>query len=437
MPDQTAGDATSAALPPDIEESGPPPKWNIIGPGLLVAATGVGAIDLVATLVAGAKYGYGLLWAVLVGCIMKIVLVEGAARYTLATGNTIFDGWKKLGLWTTIYFGPYIVIWGFVYGSAAMSGTGLPAYALTGVLDVKWWGLIMATIGLGLVWFDKYALLEKVMAVLVGLMFIAMVGAAALALWRQPNFIGMLKGLVPWVPPGGVVNVLSLAGGVGGTITLAAYGYWLREKKWVTPRFMKVMRIDNSMAYVITGIFVISTLIVGATVLHSKGLLVKSGDEGMLELSKILGKEFGNPFRYIFLTGFFSAAMTSLLGVWNGVSMMFADFMGHILKLPEGHPDTRAGGKWYRAYILWLTFPPLILMFSGAKPVGLILAYGVLGSLFMPFMAVTGLWLLNSKHTPKQWRNNLVSNIIMGLCALAFAWLALTELQKALAPLFK
>ena len=43
------------------------------------------------------------------GVILKIILVEGAGRYTLATGKTIFEGWKSLGGWTTWYFGPYIL----------------------------------------------------------------------------------------------------------------------------------------------------------------------------------------------------------------------------------------------------------------------------------------------------------------------------------------
>src|ERR687893_791502 len=98
------------------------PRWRLIGPGLVVAATGVGAADLVATMIAGSKYGYALLWAVVVGCVMKVVLVEGAGRYSLATGRTIYEGWSSLGRWTHAYFGPYIVIWGFVYGAAAMAG---------------------------------------------------------------------------------------------------------------------------------------------------------------------------------------------------------------------------------------------------------------------------------------------------------------------------
>ena len=50
-------------------------------------------------------------------------LVEGAGRYSLASGRTIFEGWSSLGRWTHVYFVPYIVIWGFVYGAAAMAGT--------------------------------------------------------------------------------------------------------------------------------------------------------------------------------------------------------------------------------------------------------------------------------------------------------------------------
>ena len=92
---------------------------------------------------------------------------------------------------------------------------------------------------------------------------------------------------------GGVFYTLALAGGVGGTITLAAYGYWLREKGWHTPEWMRVMRIDNSVAYVMTGIFVIAMLIVGAEVVRTAGVALSAGDEGLLDLSDVLKAEYG------------------------------------------------------------------------------------------------------------------------------------------------
>jgi Mn2+/Fe2+ NRAMP family transporter len=410
------------------QDSGQAPRWRLIGPGLVVAATGVGAADLVATLVAGSKYGYALLWCAVLGCVMKIVLVEGAGRFSLATGRTIYEGWASLGRWTYFYFGPYIVIWGIVYGAAAMSGTGLALHALLPFLGVKAWGILSGFIGLGLVWSGRYGLFEKVLSAMVLLMFVSMMTAAALTL---PNLPELLTGLVPTIPDGAILNVLSVSGGVGGTITLAAYGYWLREKGWTTPRYMRVMRLDNSVAYVVTGLFVVATLIVGAELLYSAKIAVATGDQGMLDLSNVLEDRYGAAAGTIFLLGFYAAAMSSLVGVWNGVSLMFADFVGHVRGHDADHPDSRAGGKYYKAYVLWLTVPPIVLIFLG-QPVGLILAYGVLGAFFMPFLSVTLLWILNTDRVPREWRNKLPSNIALVLCTLAFGALAVNEIVKAL-----
>ncbi len=416
MSQQTRADQTTA------------PKWRLVGPGLVVAATGVGAADLVATLVAGSSYGYALLWCAVLGCVMKVVLVEGAGRYSLATERTIYEGWSSLGRWTTWYFGPYIVIWGFVYGAAAMAGTGLPLHSLFPALNVQTWGIASGLIGLALVWSGRYGLFEKVVSAMVLLMFVTMVGAAAITL---PNLPELLAGLVPTVPDGGIFYVLSLAGGVGGTITLAAYGYWLREKGWITPRHMRVMRIDNSVAYAVTGLFVVATLIVGAELLYSARIAVATGDQGLLDLANVLEDRYGGAAGTVFLVGFWSAAMSSLVGVWNGVSLMFADFVGHLRGLDSDDPASRSGGIWYRGYIIWLTFPPMVMLFLG-KPIWLILAYGVLGAFFMPFLAVTLLWLLNTDRTPARWRNGIWSNAAMGIVALTFAALAVNELRKLL-----
>ena len=93
------------------------------------------------------------------------------------------------------------------------------------------------------------------------------------------------------------------------------------------------------------------------------------------------------------------------------------------------------GGKYFRFYVLWLTFPPMVL-FALGQPIGLILAYGVLGSLFMPFLALTLLGLLNGSRIPKEWANKLHTNIALGITALLFAVLGGQQLVKAVAPVF-
>lgn len=415
---------------PVDEDGGRIARWRVIGPGLVVAATGVGAADMVATLVAGSRYGYELLWAVIAGVIIKIVLVEGAGRFTLATGHTIFEGWRSLGSWTTWYFGPYILIWGFVYGATAMSSSAMPLAALFPAFSLTAWSIFMGLAGFLMVWFGRYAFFEKVTAVLVGLMFVTVVGLAVVA---APNLPQMFQGLIPRLPgeEGALMYTLALAGGVGGTITLAAYGYWLREKGWYTPKWMRVMRIDNAAAYVLTGVFVIAMMIVGAEVVRAAGVALSAGDAGLLDLHDVLRTEYGDAVGTGFLIGFWAAAFSSLIGVWNGVSLMFADFWGNMRGLESGHPATRVGGAYFRFYVLWLTFPPMTL-FALGRPIGLILAYGVLGSFFMPFLAVTLLGLLNGRRVPRQWANRLHTNVALGICAVVFTVLGISQLWSTL-----
>ena len=64
----------------------------LIGPGLMVAATGVGAGDMTAATIGGAGFGLVLIWAVVLGAFFKFVLNEGLARWQLATDTTLVEG---------------------------------------------------------------------------------------------------------------------------------------------------------------------------------------------------------------------------------------------------------------------------------------------------------------------------------------------------------
>ncbi|MFK0044198.1 Nramp family divalent metal transporter [Streptomyces sp. NPDC090741] len=410
-------------------ENGLPRKasWRHIGPGIVVAATGVGAGDLVATLIAGSKFGYTLLWAAVIGCLVKISLAEAAGRWHLATGRTLFDGWRSLGSWTTVYFAGYVVVWGFVYGAAAMSSSALPLAALfPDTMDLKAWAVLCGLVGLVFVWFNRYAVFEKVMTVLVGVMFLVTV---YLAIRVTPHLGAALAGLAPVLPDGSLIYTLGLIGGVGGTITLAAYGYWVNAKGWTNAGWMKVMRLDNRVAYVTTGIFVVAMLFVGAELLHSSGVAIAKGDRGLLGLTDILEDRYGTATAKLFLVGFFATSFTSLIGVWHGVSLMFADFVTKYRPSLAPAGTSREKSLPFRAYLLWLTFPPISLLFLD-QPFGLVIVYGVIGAFFMPFLALTLLWLLNSSRTPADWRNGLLSNVMLAAAGLLFVVLCVQQVRE-------
>lgn len=422
MPAEKGGDTHSPATRPPSGLA----RWRLIGPGIVVAVTGVGAGDLVATLVAGSRFGYMLLWAAIIGCVVKIALAEAAGRYHLATGKTILEGWRSLGRWTSWYFGIYILLWGFVYGATAMSATALPLAALFPDVMPLWaWGILMGVFGAAFVLMNRYAVFEALMKILVGVMFVVVVG---LAIFVAPNLGNLIAGLVPHLPEGAGIYTLGLIGGVGGTITLAAYGYWVNAKGWRTPEWMSMMRLDNIAAYILTGIFVIAMLIVGAELLYSSQIALAGGGRGLLDLGDVLAQRFGAPIAAIFLLGFFATTLSSLLGVWQGVSLLFADFVRNLSgsAMSEGTSGLEASPA-FRFYVFWLTVPPIALLLLG-RPFALIIAYGAFGAFFMPFLALTLMWLLNSARTPVAWRSGWLSNALLSLAAALFVVLCINEL---------
>lgn len=435
----------------DIATKTPPTgfgaKVRQLGPGLLAAATGVGAGDLVATMVAGARFGTVLLWAAVLGAALKLALGEGVGRWNLASGATLLDGWRRLGYWATVFFGVYIVIWGFVYGATAMSAVGLPLNALFGGLSVRYWAMIAGVLGLVLVWMQRYQVFEKFMTVLVLIKFVSVVSVAFLV---SPDLGALANGLVPRLPDGSAIYVLGLIGGVGGTITMAAYGYWMIAKGWKGIGWLSMMRLDNAVGYIMTAIFVIAMLIVGAEILLGQDLT--ESDSGLLTLGTELGARYGDWARILFLVGFLAVTTTSLLGVWNGVSLLFTDWT-RTIRLPHGDKaeigaDTVTTGPAtatttgyeateaerslpFRAYLLWLTLPPMALLFFD-RPFALTLVYGVLGAAFMPFLGISLIMLLNSKRIAPEGRSGWLSNTLLTAASALFFVLLVADLINRL-----
>ncbi|TCW40492.1 Mn2+/Fe2+ NRAMP family transporter [Laceyella sacchari] len=396
-------------------------KLPLLGPGLIAAATGVGAGDLIAALVAGTNYGVAFIWAILLGSLLKYTLNEGVGRYHLVTGQTLLQGWRTLGRWTLVYFGAYLMIWGFIYGAAGPTSTALAATAMFPQLSLNTWAIVHSLLAFVLIFLGRYQLFERVMTALTGLMFVTVVGSAVLIF---PDWTKIFSGLIPNAPDGSFIFVLGLIGGVGGSITMASYGYWIKEKRWSSPAWLSVMRLDSGLAYALTAIFTLSLLIVGAEFLYGSGIVIQD-EKGLITLARMLGDKFGTPVRWLFLLGFWSASFTSVLGVWNGVSYLFADWMRQIKREPDTTPISTTSPT-YRFYVAWLTFPPMLLLFWG-KPVSLVILYGVLGALFMPFLAITLLFLLNAKQMDDAYRNRWLTNLMLWVGILLFAILAIKE----------
>jgi Mn2+/Fe2+ NRAMP family transporter len=364
------------------------------GPGIAIAATGVGAGDLVAASVAGLEFGMTLAWVVALGAILKFALNEGIARWQLVTGQSVLEAVvSRFSAAFTWYLALYFVIWTPAVAAALAAACGIAAHALWPALEPSTWGVLHSLAAGALVLAGGYRLFERAMKGLIALMFVCIVGSL---LWIGPDWSAVLAGLViPSVPHGSILLILSVMGGVGGSVTLLAYGTWIQEKGWSGPGWLGTARLDLTLAYGLTGVFGVAILVLAAT-LGGAGSAPQTGPALLVGLAGLMADGLGEAGRFVFLGGVWAAVFTSMLGVWHGVPALLADF----LRAWGRAPRHAGGGR--DSLRLWLVVgiaavAAAIVPFG--RPLWLILTYTVIGSLFMPFLA-WALLRLNSQGGP-------------------------------------
>ena len=412
-------------------------SWlSAIAPGILVAATGVGAGDLITAGLAGSRLGVVVAWTAIVGAVLKWVLNEGVARWQMATGTTLLEGWSdKLGAWIRWVFLGYLLIWSVATGSALMSACGGAGYGLfTPGADADaarfGWGVAHSVVGVALVLLGGYRLFEKLMAVFIGVMFVAVIATAVLI---RPDWGAVAAGIVmPTIPKveNSLNYILGIIGGVGGTVTLLCYGYWIREEGRSGETGVRACRLDLAIGYVMTALFGVAMIVIG-----SKVTLTQGGAKMAIVLADQLALAMGPFGRWVFLIGFWGAVFSSLLGVWQSVPYLFADFV-HMnrSRRPEDadapqidYTKTTA----YRAFLVALAVVPIFFIRQRVEHIQL--TYAVLGALFMPLLALTLLLMNNrSDWVGARFRSKWVINALLVATLVFFAYIGGRKLIKEL-----
>jgi Mn2+/Fe2+ NRAMP family transporter len=164
------------------------------GPGLMVAAAGIGAGDMVSATMGGAGYGLALLWAVALAAFLKCFLNEGIARWQLATNTTAIEGWcNHLPWWVRTYFGIYLIIWTGFVTAALINACGLGIENITGgAISRSWGAVIHSVVGCIFVMIGGFKGFEKLMKLLITAMFFSVITCAILT-FHDP--VAFLKGL--------------------------------------------------------------------------------------------------------------------------------------------------------------------------------------------------------------------------------------------------
>lgn len=396
-------------------------KLEWLGPGVIMAASGIGASDIIAATVAGASCGLPLLWALALAALCKYFLSEGIARWQLATGLTAIEGWSRnlpgFVLWA---FAAYLVLWAAAVSGALLGGCGLAIENITGgVVSRTWGGLAHGVVAFALIWFAHGAVFSRVVKPLIVLMFVGIVACAAITI-SDP--LAILRGvLVPTIPAAGTTHVFSLIGGIGGSLTLLSYNYLLRDEGKVDANNLSVVRADLKIAYLFTAIFGLSVMLIAHRVFFVPGIAITDRD-AVSRMAGQLAELVGPAGFYIYSVGFWAAVLASLFGVWQIIPRVFADCYSLLrsFEIKEREAAMKTGSSQFRAALAFMAVVSVPFVLAD-RPVLIVIAFTILGSAFIPFVAATLLYLNNRVAWSGSIRHNgVITNSLLTVVLLLF-----------------
>jgi Mn2+/Fe2+ NRAMP family transporter len=396
--------------------------FKSIGPGFMVAAAGIGAGDMVVGIKAGESHGLGLLWAVIMAVVLKYYLTEGIARWQLSTGTTIINGWTtKLNKVVSIFFLILLVAWSFSVAGALISACGLAGHALFPMLSIKFWGIFHSILAMLLVYFGNYSRIENITKILIFMMFLVVITTAIIV---KPDPVSMISSLKPDFSLSSFTLVFAILGGVGGSVTMISYGYWLQEKSWNNKAHLKQSKIELAASYIFTGLFVVALMVIASSIV----LTGESGIQMVLSMAQKLEDITGRLGKIAFLLGFWGVVFSSILCVWQGVPYIFEDFMKNILDPKSDDKQKLIGFRYYHLFLFFMAIPSIALIYYN-DPISNIIHYALISTVFVVFLASTLLYLNNKREWVGDYKYGWVPNTVLIIALISFLFLLIFQLD--------
>lgn len=414
--------------PSEVSSVGQRPSWwRSFGPALITACVVFGPGSLLISSNVGAKYGYELLWMLLLTGILMGTYMTTAARIGVVGGLTPCTlVARRLGrvaaavvginlclICTTFQFSNNLA----VVAAAEALVPNVPSTIILVVLN----GLIITFLFTAK---HIYQLLEKMMKVMVGVILLTFAINLILA---APSLMAILKGLIPGIPEdisfglphkveGKIEDpLLLIASLLGTTFSIAAafyQGNLVREKGWTIKDYGRGIGDSIAGVAVITSVSAI-VMITAAAVIPGKQA------ENIGVLAQALQPLLGSTAYVIFCIGLFAVAMNPfLINAIIGGSIL-ADGLGKPARLSD------RSSRIFTVVVLLVGMVVAILALrTGQRPVKLIIFGSALTVIGNPLMAATILWLANNKAIMGRHRNNLLQNILGGIGFLVVVFMA-------------
>lgn len=242
-----------------------------LGPGIMFAGAAIGVSHLVQSTRAGADFGFGLIWALLLINLIKYPFFAFGVHYTSNTGEDLLTAFKKMGRWVLVVYFLLTLCTMFTFQTAVTIVTAGIATSLTGIgTPVIWAGIILLACFLILLR-GRFSILDKVMKYVVLALTLTTVLALIFA-WFNAASIPSWSQTIPNTSIG-IAFLIAFMGWMPAPLDLAIWqSLWAVEKKQLNPELeSRQVRWDFNIGYGTTIVIGLSFILLGGIVMYDQG----------------------------------------------------------------------------------------------------------------------------------------------------------------------
>lgn len=378
--------------------------------GIITSVGGFLEIGSVTTAVqAGSRFGYQLLWAILLGTLCLIFLIEMSGRLAAVSKHTIVDAMRERFGFPFFFFVLIgMVIVAFLVLVAELGGISFALQILTGI-RFPWWALPVSLLVWLLMWKGTFGLIENG-ASLLGLVTISFVVAA---FKLGPDWSGIGSSLIPSLPNSDKANygflAVSILGASISPYLMYFYSSGAIEDKW-DRSYIPMNRVIAGFGMTFGGFLSMAVLVAAALALRPKGLQVDTFPQAALLMTTALPR-WGF---YLFALSMLFACFGAALEISLAIAYFFAQGFGWNWS-EDLEPSQDARFAFVYTIIILLAAVPLMLRVDPIKVTMLSMA---LTSATLPLAIVPFLFLMNDPLYLGKYRNGWISNTVVAIVIL-------------------
>ena len=370
-----------------------------LGPGLLFAGSAIGVSHLVQSTKAGANFGFGLLWALIIINIIKFPFFQFGPRYAAATGENLLEGYKKLG---KVFLKIYMILsfaTMFTIQTAVTVVTAAIASSLFGNgINVEIWTLIILFFCFLILLIGKFTLLDKLIKIIILIL-------STTTLIIVINAFMSLKYNINWVqvlPSNSydIIFLIAFMGWMPAPLDVSIWqSIWVVEKQKITPDFEKKSILkDFNIGYVVTAILAIGFLSLGSLIMYgSNTTLSDNGSTFSIQLIEMYTSSIGD-WSY-FVIGI--AALTTMLSTTLTTLDASPRAMNKSIELILDKSIESGYNYWITILILGTL---IVFLFFTTEMGDLVKIATILSFTTAPIYALMNYFLICSKYTPVNYR---------------------------------